>query len=172
MKPGFGIKRIIDKMLEAKVDGEPGVKPKHVNWGVCKQNVVYADDVDLTALPAPMAHQADGGKYIHIYGMHIMPSPGKEWKRSPSLYDLHIKPNPQSNLWAASRCILCLFFVMDGDIYVIEQETRRSIKHSRISVPSDNTSKSGNNQAIEILMVETVMRSRTARNIRYIIQPL
>lgn len=77
LKPDVGMKEILDKMLSASK--KPGVKPNIVATGPCKENKVSSDDIDLLKLPSPLIHQADGGKYIQTYGMHIVQSPDGKW---------------------------------------------------------------------------------------------
>lgn len=77
LPPTAGMKDILDKMLSAK-QAQP-IPPNIVTTGVCKENSLDAGQFDLTKLPAPLLHQADGGKYIQTYGMHIITSPDKSW---------------------------------------------------------------------------------------------
>ncbi|KAF2029861.1 UbiD-domain-containing protein [Setomelanomma holmii] len=57
--------------LALSASHKPGVKPNIVETGSCKENKLFGDDVKLTQLSAPLIHQADGGKYIQTFGMHI-----------------------------------------------------------------------------------------------------
>lgn len=77
LPPTSGMKEILDKMLSAKTS-KP-LPPNHVESGPCKENKLFGDDIDLTKLPAPLVHQADGGKYIQTYGMHVVQSPDGKW---------------------------------------------------------------------------------------------
>lgn len=45
----------------------------------CKQNKLSGDQINLNALPAPLLHNGDGGKYIQTYGMFILQTPDGEW---------------------------------------------------------------------------------------------
>lgn len=45
----------------------------------CKQNVLRAGGFDLEALPAPLLHQPDGGKFIQTLGMHVISTPNGKW---------------------------------------------------------------------------------------------
>ncbi|KAF2201306.1 UbiD family decarboxylase [Delitschia confertaspora ATCC 74209] len=72
-----GMKEILDKILLASKT--EGVKPNVVEAGSFKENKLFEGDIDLEKLPAPMIHQADGGKYIQTYGMHIVQSPDGKW---------------------------------------------------------------------------------------------
>lgn len=77
LPPDASMKQILDKMLSAK--GVPPKPPQVVETGSCKENKITGDDIDLTALPAPLIHKSDGGKYIQTYGMHVIQSPDGKW---------------------------------------------------------------------------------------------
>jgi UbiD family decarboxylase len=77
LPPDAGMKQILDKILSASK--EPGLEPNVVLTGSCKENKIMDDDIDLEKLPAPLIHQADGGKYIQTYGMHVVQSPDGKW---------------------------------------------------------------------------------------------
>ncbi|GAB5590972.1 Ferulic acid decarboxylase 1 [Umbelopsis nana] len=71
------MKDIVDKMLSAK--GAVPIPPVVVERGPCQENMIFGDDIDLDALPTPKGHNADGGKYIQTYGMHVLSSPDGKW---------------------------------------------------------------------------------------------
>jgi len=77
LPPDSGMKQILDKMLSAK-EAQP-IPPRVVATGACKENKLVGDAIDLTALPVPLIHKDDGGKYIQTYGMHIVQSPDGKW---------------------------------------------------------------------------------------------
>ncbi|KAF8869386.1 3-octaprenyl-4-hydroxybenzoate carboxy-lyase [Mucidula mucida] len=77
LEPTASIKEILDKMVS--VAHAPPIEPNVVDTGSCKENKIFGDDIDLTAIPAPLIHQSDGGKYIQTYGMHIVQSPDVKW---------------------------------------------------------------------------------------------
>lgn len=77
LAPDASMKQVLDKMLSAK--GAPAVPPLVVKTGPCKENKITGDRIDLSALPAPLLHKSDGGKYIQTYGMHIVQSPDGRW---------------------------------------------------------------------------------------------
>ncbi|UZJ50684.1 hypothetical protein CBS101457_000004 [Exobasidium rhododendri] len=60
----------------AKMDPIP---PRVVATGSCKENTLKDGEFDLTKLPSPFLHQADGGQYIQTYGMHVVRSPDGKW---------------------------------------------------------------------------------------------
>ncbi|KAK7418141.1 Ferulic acid decarboxylase 1 [Neonectria punicea] len=77
LEPTATIKEILDKMIGAKT--AIPVPPVSVGTGPCKEFRLTPDQFDLTTLPAPLLHQADGGKYVQTYGMHIVQSPDGKW---------------------------------------------------------------------------------------------
>ncbi|KID82238.1 3-octaprenyl-4-hydroxybenzoate carboxy-lyase [Metarhizium guizhouense ARSEF 977] len=77
LAPTASMRDILDKMLSAS--NIPPIPPQVVPTGPCKENFLDESQIDLTKLPAPQIHQADGGKYIQTYGMHIVQSPDGSW---------------------------------------------------------------------------------------------
>lgn len=77
LPPTASMKEIHDKMLSA-AHAEP-IPPNIVQSGPVKENKLFGDDFDLNSLPAPFLHQADGGKYVQTYGMHIVQTPDRKW---------------------------------------------------------------------------------------------
>ncbi|PNP39876.1 hypothetical protein TGAMA5MH_08141 [Trichoderma gamsii] len=77
LPPTASLKEIIDKMLSA--NSIPPIEPVIVPTGPAKENSIEGDNIDLEALPVPMVHQSDGGKYIQTYGMHVIQSPDGSW---------------------------------------------------------------------------------------------
>lgn len=67
----------MDKMLSA-AHAKP-IPPNIVEDGPFKENKLVDGQFDLSTLPAPLLHQADGGKYIQTYGMHVVQTPDKSW---------------------------------------------------------------------------------------------
>jgi 4-hydroxy-3-polyprenylbenzoate decarboxylase len=45
----------------------------------CQENVMTGDAVDLTALPFPWIHAADGGRYVNTFGVVVVRSPDSAW---------------------------------------------------------------------------------------------
>ncbi|ODV87919.1 hypothetical protein CANARDRAFT_54491 [[Candida] arabinofermentans NRRL YB-2248] len=45
----------------------------------CKENSLSGDEIDLDALPVPLLHKGDGGKYIQTYGMWCLQTPDGSW---------------------------------------------------------------------------------------------
>lgn len=57
----------------------PGIAPRYLSSGPCKENVMIGRDVDLLKFPAPLIHGADGGRYIQTFGMNIVRTPDGSW---------------------------------------------------------------------------------------------
>ncbi|KAL6891998.1 UbiD decarboxylyase family [Trichoderma evansii] len=64
---------IIQRIVNAN-DMKP-IEPTIVSTGPVKENIINEDEIDLTAIPAPMVHLSDGGRYINTFGMHVLKSP-------------------------------------------------------------------------------------------------
>ncbi|KAF2159899.1 hypothetical protein M409DRAFT_60490 [Zasmidium cellare ATCC 36951] len=77
LPPNASMRDILDKMLSA-AHAEP-IPPNVVQDGPVKENKLVDGEFDLSTLPAPLLHQADGGKYIQTYGMHIVQTPDGKW---------------------------------------------------------------------------------------------
>ncbi len=77
LEPTADIKTILDKMLAAKT--ATPLPPRIVESGPCKEFKLTKDQFDLTKLPSPLLHQADGGRYLQTYGMHVVQSPDGKW---------------------------------------------------------------------------------------------
>ncbi|KAI5479123.1 cytoplasmic protein [Pseudohyphozyma bogoriensis] len=77
LPPTAPLKEILDKMTSAAT--LPPIEPTEVLTGACKENKIFGDNIDLTALPTPLIHKDDGGKYIQTYGMHVITSPDGKW---------------------------------------------------------------------------------------------
>ena len=71
----------INDIIRAVTDAieKDGVPPKVVESGVCQENEMIGDDVDLFRLPVPHIHDGDGGRYINTWGTVIVQSPDKSW---------------------------------------------------------------------------------------------
>ncbi|KAL2013243.1 hypothetical protein VTN00DRAFT_768 [Thermoascus crustaceus] len=63
LPPTAGMRQILEKMLSASQ--VPPIPPRIVPDGPCKQNKLEGDETDLTRLPAPPVHQADGGGEVY-----------------------------------------------------------------------------------------------------------
>jgi len=68
---------IIEGLAAAR--GRPGIPPRVLPNGPCKENVMIGADVDLLKFPTPLIHASDGGRYIQTYGMNIVRTPDGSW---------------------------------------------------------------------------------------------
>lgn len=77
MAPNATWKEICERTQEAKK--MPPLEPRVLETGPCKENKIFGDDIDLNSLPSPTLHQADGGKYLQTYGVHVLTTPDNSW---------------------------------------------------------------------------------------------
>lgn len=77
LPPTASVREILDKVLSAST--LPPIEPTVVDNGPCKENKLEGDEIDLEELPSPRIHQADGGKYIQTFGMHVIQLPDGKW---------------------------------------------------------------------------------------------
>ncbi len=63
----------------AAARSRPLLAPRVVNVAPCKENVLVGDEVDLLALPTPLIHGHDGGRYLQTYGLNIVRTPDGSW---------------------------------------------------------------------------------------------
>lgn len=68
---------IVEALAGAR--GRPGVKPRIVETGACKEHVLVGDAVDLNRIPAPLLHEGDGGRYINTFGAIVARTPDGSW---------------------------------------------------------------------------------------------
>lgn len=64
---------LVDEVVKR---ADSAIKPLQVKSGSVKEVVVRGDDVDLGALPAPLVHEGDGGRYLVSWGVAIAAEPG------------------------------------------------------------------------------------------------
>jgi UbiD family decarboxylase len=77
LPPTASMKEILDLMVSPARTAP--IEPRIVETGPCKENILSEGEFDLTTLPAPLLHQADGGRYVQTYGMHVVQSPDGTW---------------------------------------------------------------------------------------------
>jgi 4-hydroxy-3-polyprenylbenzoate decarboxylase len=70
--------QIVAALVEAR--SRPGVPPRLVETGPCKEVILAGEDVDLTKLPAPLLHDGDGGRYMNTFGVICCETPDKSWR--------------------------------------------------------------------------------------------
>jgi 4-hydroxy-3-polyprenylbenzoate decarboxylase len=63
----------------ASAHTRPGIPPRRVPNGPCKENKLLGPDVDLLRLPAPYIHDGDGGRYLNTWGTIIVQTPDGRW---------------------------------------------------------------------------------------------
>ena len=68
---------IIRALADART--RPGIPPRVVATGPCKENILLGDDIDLLRLPAPIIHGEDGGRFINTWGIVIVQTPDGSW---------------------------------------------------------------------------------------------
>lgn len=78
---GYAPSTDINEIVSAVTDAieKEGVPPQIVDSGVCQENEMVGDDVDLFRLPTPHIHSGDGGRYINTWGTVIVQTPDKSW---------------------------------------------------------------------------------------------
>ena len=70
-------RKIIEGLAEAR--SRPGIPPRWLSSGPCKENVMLGSDVDLLRFPTPLIHGTDGGRYIQTFGMNVVRTPDGRW---------------------------------------------------------------------------------------------
>ncbi len=55
------------------------IDPRTVHDAPCKENILTGKDVDLHALPAPMIHEGDGGRYLGTWCIVVSRDPETGW---------------------------------------------------------------------------------------------
>lgn len=71
---GLAIVETIAASLE-----KPAVDPAIVDGAPVFENTFSGDDVDLTALPVPLLHYGDGGRYLNTFGCIVARTPDGAW---------------------------------------------------------------------------------------------
>lgn len=64
----------------AAARSRPGIPPRPVATGPCKEVVQTGGAVDVTELPAPLLHDGDGGRYLNTFGIICVETPDKRWR--------------------------------------------------------------------------------------------
>ncbi len=70
-------RELIETLVAARARAP--IAPVPVDSGPCKQNVWRGEQVDLTALPVPLLHAGDGGRYLNTLGMVVTRTPDRRW---------------------------------------------------------------------------------------------
>ncbi|PWY88180.1 UbiD family decarboxylase [Aspergillus heteromorphus CBS 117.55] len=80
LPPTASLKQILD-LMDSGAHKKP-IPPNIITdpqEALCQTNILHEGEFDLTKLPVPFLHQADGGNYIQTYGMHVITSPDGSW---------------------------------------------------------------------------------------------
>lgn len=77
LPPTATAQEIIEALVGAR--NRPPIPPAVVASGPCKENVWRGDEVDLTAIPVPLLHVGDGGRYLNTLGMVVTRTPDGRW---------------------------------------------------------------------------------------------
>jgi phenylphosphate carboxylase alpha subunit len=76
MPPDTPPKALMEEFLIRK---QRPIEPVIVSEGPCKENILLADEVDLTKFPVPMIHDGDGGRYIGTWHITISKDLDSNW---------------------------------------------------------------------------------------------
>ena len=77
LSPNATGREIVESLVAARE--RPGIPPRVVDSGPCKENILTGDAVDLLRLPTPLLHDGDGGRYLNTYGIFVVQTPDKTW---------------------------------------------------------------------------------------------
>lgn len=77
LPPTASARDIITQLTQARA--RDLIPPTSVATGPCKENVILGDAVDLNALPCPVPHNGDGGRYLNTLGMVVCQTPDGSW---------------------------------------------------------------------------------------------
>ncbi len=70
----------IPRIYEEYAKREPNpIPPRVVNDAPCKETIITGRDIDLYALPAPMIHEGDGGRYLGTWDLVVSRDPETSW---------------------------------------------------------------------------------------------
>jgi 4-hydroxy-3-polyprenylbenzoate decarboxylase len=77
LPPGARGRDLVEALATARA--RPGIKPRIVGSGPCKENVLLGEQIDLLKFPTPLIHGGDGGRFIQTYGVNIVRSVDGKW---------------------------------------------------------------------------------------------
>ena len=77
LAPTASPREIIAALVAARTRAP--VPPRVVESGPCKEHVWRGEEVDLTALPLPLLHDGDGGRYLNTMGIVVTRTPDRRW---------------------------------------------------------------------------------------------
>ena len=70
------LKEIIDE-FSSRIKNP--LKPRVVDFGPCKENILYEKDLDITKFPVPIWNEMDGGRYFGTWHLLITKDPESDW---------------------------------------------------------------------------------------------
>jgi UbiD family decarboxylase len=76
-EPTTSGRKLVEFLAEAV--NRPGIPPRWLKTGPCKENKMVGEEVDLLRFPTPLIHGSDGGRYIQTYGLNIVRTPDGKW---------------------------------------------------------------------------------------------
>ena len=74
---GACAKEIVNTLSDSMA--KEGIPPRVLGTGVCQENVLTGDGIDLMKLQAPLLHMGDGGRYINTWGTVVVKTPDGKW---------------------------------------------------------------------------------------------
>jgi 4-hydroxy-3-polyprenylbenzoate decarboxylase len=72
-----GGREIVEALVSARQ--RPGIKPRRIATGPCKENILTGEAANLLRLPVPLIHDGDGGRYINTWGTVVARTPDGSW---------------------------------------------------------------------------------------------
>jgi len=72
-----GGREIVEALVSARQ--RPGIKPRRIATGPCKENILTGEAANLLRLPVPLIHDGDGGRYINTWGTVVARAPDGSW---------------------------------------------------------------------------------------------
>ena len=77
LPPEASGREIVESLAQGRT--RPGIKPKLIATGPCKEKIHTGQAVNLLELPAPMLHDGDGGRFLNTFGIIVAQIPDKSW---------------------------------------------------------------------------------------------
>lgn len=100
---GIGAEGNLRALLRKSLDAtENPIAPVTVEAGLCQENVLTGDDIDLYSFPVPYWHEHDGGRFIGTLGLVITRDPDTG-KRNVGIYRQQIMGKNETGLLATQQ---------------------------------------------------------------------
>ncbi len=74
-EPDVHYRDLLDKVIR-RLDSP--IKPLQVKSGLCKENILLGEEVDLESILAPRLHEGDAGRCVSSWGFTVAKEPGSE----------------------------------------------------------------------------------------------